>query len=85
MTVKVTWEHTVVGGKIAPEDFLARDETGRSIGPDYRHHFGKWLWAFQAHGPDIKWPINSPTMGTTETKQDAADMVRQVFESCLRR
>ena len=83
MAMKLTWEHTVIGGKIAPEDFLARDETGRSIGRVYSHHSGRWLWAFQAHGPDIVWP-SYPTSGTADEKQQAADAVRETFKRCHR-
>ena len=82
--MRITWEHTVIGGKIAPEDFFARDEKGRSIGRAYWHHSGLWLWAFQAHGPDIVWPTTMPATGTTDTKQEAADAVRDMFGRCWR-
>jgi len=41
-------------GETAPEDFIAEDENGRTIGRIYRHHTGRWFYAFQAHGPDIR-------------------------------
>jgi hypothetical protein len=41
--------------------------------------------AFNAHKPDIKWPTNSPTTGTTDTKKEAADRVHGMFETCRRR
>lgn len=83
MTFKITWERTVIGGRTAPEDYLARDETGRTVGRVYRHHSGRWFYAFQAHGPDIEWP-SYPTTGTANEKQQAADAVRQLLERCLR-
>jgi hypothetical protein len=52
--VKVTWERTVIAGETGHEDFLARDETGRSIGRIYRqiggHRAGDWFWCFNAFG-----------------------------------
>ena len=65
--MNITWERTVIGGQTAPEDYLARDETGRSIGRVYRHHQGNWFWCFNAFGPDINWP-NYPAIGTEPTK-----------------
>jgi hypothetical protein len=81
--MNVTWERTVIGGQTAPEDYLARDETGRSIGRVYGHHMSGWFWCFNAFGPDIKWPAY-PAIGTEPTKQAAADQVKRVFEMCLR-
>jgi hypothetical protein len=81
--MKITWERTVINGTTAPEDYSARDENGRIIGRVYRHHGGRWFYAFQAHGPDITWP-NGPTSGTADEKQDAADAVRAMFEKCLK-
>ena len=60
---------------------IAEDETGRTIGRVYRHHSGGWFWAFQAHGPDIDWPDGS-TSHVADTKQEAADKVREMFERC---
>ena len=84
MTLKITWQRTVIAGETAPEDFIAEDENGRTIGRIYRHQTGRWLYAFQAHGPDIVWP-NGPTSGTADEKQHAADAVREMFERCRRR
>jgi hypothetical protein len=78
----------VIAGRTAPEDYLARDWTGRSVGRIYRqmggHSAGEWFWCFNAFGSDINWP-RFPAVGTEPTKQDAADRVRRVFEQCLRR
>jgi hypothetical protein len=81
--MKATWERTVIGGQTAPEDYLARDETGRSIDRVYRHHMSGWFWCMNAFGPDIKWP-EYPAIGVETTKQEAADRVKQVFEQCRR-
>jgi len=32
VTLKITWRRTVIGGKTAPEDFIAEDENGRTAG-----------------------------------------------------
>jgi hypothetical protein len=77
-----TWRRTVIGSKTHPEDFIAEDENGRTIRRICRHHSGGWFWAFQAHGPDIDWP--GPTPHVEDTKQQAADAVRQMFEQCRR-
>ena len=44
--LKITWRRTVIGGKRHPEDFIAEDENGRTIGRIYRHHSGGWFYAF---------------------------------------
>jgi hypothetical protein len=84
---KVTWERTVIAGKTGHEDFLARDETGRSVGRIYRqiggHNAGECFWCFNTFGPDINWP-RYPAVGTEPTKQGAADRVRRVYAMCLR-
>ena len=35
MTLKITWQRTVIAGETAPEDFIAEDENGRTIGRIY--------------------------------------------------
>ena len=80
MAVNITWRRTVIAGETKPEDFIAEDESGRTIGRVYRHHSRRWFYAFQAHGPDINWPTTYPTSGVEETKQAAADAVRAMFE-----
>ena len=82
---KITWRRTVIASETKPEDFIAEDETGRTIGRIYRHHSGGWFYAFQAHGPDINWPTSYPTSGVEEGKQAAADAVRAMFERCRRK
>ena len=82
--MKITWRRTVINGETKPEDFIAEEENGLTIGRIYRHHSGGWFYAFQAHGPDIVWP-NGPTSGTADEKQHAADAVRAMFERCLRK
>ena len=61
MTVDITWRRTVIAGETKPEDFIAEDENGRTVGRIYRHHTGRWFYAFQAHArhrlaerPDIR-------------------------------
>jgi hypothetical protein len=39
--VKITWRRTVIVGETKPEDFIAEDENGRTIGRIYRHHTGR--------------------------------------------
>ena len=51
MTLKITWRRTVIAGETKHEDFIAEDENGRTIGRICRHHTGRWLYPFQAHGP----------------------------------
>jgi len=80
--LKISWRRTVIAGETKPEDFIAEDENGRTIGRIYRHS-GGWFYAIQAHGPDIVWP-NGPTSGTADEKQHAADAVRDMFERCRR-
>jgi hypothetical protein len=47
--MNVTWEHTVIGGRTAPEDFAAKD-CDRTIGRAYLHHSGAWYWCVNASG-----------------------------------
>jgi len=84
VTLKITWRRTVMPARPRPRTSSAEDENGRTIGRIYRHHTGRWLYAFQAHGPDIVWP-NGPTSGTADEKQHAADAVREMFERCSSR
>ena len=46
--LKVTWSRTVIGGRTAPEDFIAEDENGRTVGRIFRHYSGGWLYALRS-------------------------------------
>lgn len=72
----------MIAGQTAPEDYLAQDETGRSIGRVYRHHMGGWFWTFNAFGPDISW-LRFPAIGVEANKQEAVKGALWPFYSGL--
>ena len=75
----VTWERTVIGGRIAPEDSRVMRLASQSAAPTGTNPADGTRPS--AHGPDVNWPTNSPTTGTADTKQAVADMVRQSVRS----
>ena len=80
-SVDVIWSRTVIAGDEMHEDFTAH-HGDRRIGRVYRHHSGQWLWAMNTFGPDIV--RRYQTTGTVDGKQEAADLVKRVYEACLR-
>ena len=83
--MQLTWEHTVIGGQTAPYDYTARDGdvlVGRVMRVEHGPGAGEWMWSMVAR---VGWGRSDiTTHGREATKQAAADLVREVYESCLR-
>ena len=46
--MNITWRRTAINGETKPEDFIAEDENGRTIGRIFRHYSGGLLYALRS-------------------------------------
>lgn len=84
-TPKLVWQWTVIGGESKPYDYTARDgdtPVGRIIRVDYGPGIGRWRWSMY-HPAGLGRPGFSPCTGVVDSKQEAADKVRECYWAAL--
>ncbi|MFA7504265.1 MAG: hypothetical protein WCZ28_06165 [Burkholderiaceae bacterium] len=82
--MKLTWQHTLIGGETRPYDYCARDggtQVGRIMKIEHGPAAGEWSWSMYAKAGWAREGLT--THGREDTKQAAADKVSAVYGACI--
>lgn len=83
-SLRLTWQHTVIGGETRPSDYCATDgdvPVGRIMKIEHGPAAGEWSWSMYAR---VGWgKIWLTTHGRESTKQAAANKVAASYAACL--